>query len=192
MRKLFAIVIICTLSLASFAGCAFKASEPTVDMSTFTDCGEETFIKALETVGIPKEKHTIHREHAFNFPDDQTEYIYEYCLEATADNENYFAYVRCSEEATAKLLFNHFYNKYKDVWAAKGFRGAYSENSGETTGYVLIKGKLNESDGKTYTAYHDALYFKGKTVIIMMASDNRSDIERQIDNLCKEIGCEHP
>ena len=31
-----------------------------------------------------------------------------------------------------------------------------------------------------------------KTVILMMASDNRSDIERQIDNLCKEIGYQNP
>jgi len=192
MRKLFAMLTICILSFAAFTGCGFKRSEPTVDMSSFTDCGEETFIKALETVGIPKEKHTIHREHAFNFPDDETEYIYEYCLEATADNENYFAYVRCSEEKTAKLLFDHFYKKYNDVWSTKGFFGTYSENSSDTSGYVLINGRLNESDGKTYTAYHDALYFKGKTVIIMMASDNRSDIERQIDNLCKEIGVEHP
>lgn len=192
MRKLFAIITICIFSLTAFSGCLLKRSEPTVDMSAFTDCGEEKFIKALVTVGIPEDKHKIHREHAFNFPDDKTEYIYEYCLEATADNENYFAYVRCSEEATAKLLFDHFYKKYNDVWTTKGFRGAYSESSSETSGYVLINGNLNESDGKTYTAYHDALYFKGKTVIIMMASDNRSDIERQIDNLCKEIGCEHP
>lgn len=192
MRRLFAAMTVWVLVLAAFTGCGFKLSEPAVDMSTFTDCGEEKFISALETVGIPKDKHTIHRDHAFKFPEEDTEYIYEYCLEATADNENYFAYVRCSDETTTKKLFDHFYVKYKDVWATKGFRGAYSENSSETSGYVLMNGRLMESDGKTYTAYHDALYFKDRTVIIMMASDNRSDIERQIDNLCKEIGCQNP
>ncbi|MBR6488026.1 MAG: hypothetical protein IKT20_03880 [Clostridiales bacterium] len=192
MRKLFVLITICILSFAAFTGCGIGSAEPSVDMSTLTDCGEETFINALVTVGIPKEKHTIHKEHAFNFPGDETEYIYEYCLEATADNENYFAYVRCSEADAAQKLFVHFYNKYKDVWTTKGFKGAHSEGTGETAGYVLINGKLIEKDGRTYTAYHDALYFKDRTVIIMMASDNRSDIQRQIDNLCKEIGCEHP
>ncbi len=192
MRKLFAVLTVCILTLTAFSGCSLRFSEPEVDMSAFTDCGEETFIKALETVGIPKDNHKIHREHAFKFPDDETEYVYEYCLEATADNENYFAYVRCTEADAARKLFLHFYTKYQDVWSSRGFKGAHSDNSSETSGYVLISGRLGESDGKTYTAYHDALYFKDRTVIIMMASDNRSDIERQIDNLCKEIGCQNP
>lgn len=192
MRKIFALLLTMVMTAAAFTGCSIRFSEPSVDMSAFTDCGEDNFIKALETVGIPKEKHTIHRDHAFKFPDDDTEYIYEYCLEATADNENYFAYVRCSEAATAKKLYDHFYKKYKDVWTTKGFLGIHSDEVGETTGYVLINGRLSQSDGKTYTAYHDALYFKDRTVIIMMASDYRSDIVRQIDNLCKEIGCQNP
>ena len=192
MRRIIAVLTVCILTISIFAGCSFGFKEPEVDMNSFTDCGEEKFISSLETVGIPKEKHVIHKDHAFTFPDDETEYIYEYCLEATADNENYFAYVRCSDEATTKKLFDHFYAKYKDVWGVKGFHGSYSANSGETSGYVLINGRLSESDGKTYTAYHDALYFKGRMVIIMMASDDRADIKRQIDNLCKEIGCQNP
>ena len=54
MRKLIAILTICIFSITAFTGCFFKRTEPTVDMSTFTDCGEETFIKALVTVGIPQ------------------------------------------------------------------------------------------------------------------------------------------
>lgn len=192
MRRLFALLIVCIISLTAFTGCGIRFKEPEVDMSAFTVCNEETFIKALETVGIPKDKHVLHKDHAFKFPEEDTEYIYEYCLEATADNENYFAYVRCSDETTAKKLFDHFYAKYKDVWTTKGFLGIHSESSTETNGYVLLNGRLSEKDGKSYIAYHDALYFKERTVIIMMASDNRSDIERQIDNLCKEIGCQNP
>ena len=192
MRKFIASVLTCIVLAAVLTGCGFKFSEPSVDMSSFTACSEETFISALEKVGVPKEKHTIHRAHAFKFPDEEEEYPYEYCLEATADNENYFSYIRCTDENSARNVFNHFYNKYKEVWSGKGFLGAHSESTGDTAGYVLINGRLGENDGKTYIAYHDALYFKDKTVIIMMASDYRSDIERQIDNLCKEIGCQNP
>ncbi len=192
MRKIFALLIACIMAVAACTGCGIKFSEPAVDMSSFKVCKEDTFISALEKVGVPKEKHKIHRDHAFKFASEETDYTYEYCLEATADNENYFSYVRCFDDAMAKSLFEHYYAKYKDVWSAKGFWGVHSESSDASSGYVLISGKLNEKDGKTYIAYHDALYFKDKTVIIMMASDNRSDIERQIDNLCKEIGCQNP
>ena len=192
MRKLFAFLTVCIMTFAALTGCGMKFSEPSVDMSSFTVCGEEKFISALETVGIPKDKLKIHRDYAFKFADEETEYAYEYCLEATADNENYFCYVRCPDDATAKSLFEHFYAKYKDVWSTKGFWGAHSDNLTDKDGYVLISGRLSENDGKTYIAYHDALYFKDKTVILMMASDYRSDIERQIDNLCKEIGCQNP
>lgn len=192
MRKLFALLTACIMMFTAFTGCGRRLSEPTVDMSSFTVCTEDRFITALETVGVPKEKHTIHRDHAFKFVDEETAYTYEYCLEATADNENYFSYVRCSDEAMAKSLFEHYYAKYKEVWSGKGFWGIHSDNVSDTDGYVLISGRLSESDGKTYIAYHDVLYFKDKTVILMMASDYRSDIERQIDNLCKEIGCQNP
>ena len=192
MRKLSAFIMACIMTVAAFTGCGLRFKEPEVDMSSLTVCKEDAFISALEKVGVPKEKHTIHRDHAFKFTEEETAYTYEYCLEATADNENYFSYVRCFDEAVAKSLFEHYYTKYKEVWSAKGFFGIHSESSDASSGYVLISGKLNEKDGKTYIAYHDALYFKDKTVIIMMASDNRSDIERQIDNLCKEIGCQNP
>ena len=192
MRKILALLFICIMTVAACTGCGVKFSEPSVDMSAFTVCKEDAFISALEKVGVPKEKQTIHRDHAFKFASEEDSYTYEYCLEATADNENYFSYVRCFDEAVAKSLFEHYYAKYKEVWSAKGFRGIYSDSNDASSGYVLISGKLNEKDGKTYIAYHDALYYKDKTVIIMMASDNRSDIERQIDNLCKEIGCQNP
>ena len=192
MRRITALLIACIMTITSLTGCAIRFSEPKVDMSTFAVCGEDTFISALETVGVPKEKHKIHRDHAFKFVEEETAYTYEYCLEATADNENYFSYVRCFDDAVAKSLFEHYYTKYKEVWKTKGFWGIHSDSSDENSGYVLISGRLGEKDGKTYTAYHDVLYYKDKTVIIMMASDNRSDIERQIDNLCKDIGCQHP
>ena len=192
MRKITALLIACIMTLTALTGCGIRLSEPSVDMSSFTVCSEDTFVKALETVGVPKEKHVIHRDHAFKFPEEEATYTYEYCLEATADNENYFSYVRCFDETVAKSLFERYYSKYKEVWSTNGFWGIHSDSTGETSGYVLISGRLGEKDGKTYIAYHDVLYFKDKTVIIMMASDFRSDIERQIDNLCKEIGCEHP
>ena len=192
MRKIFALLMTCIMTVAAVTGCNMRFSEPTVDMSSFAFCGEDKFISALETVGVPKEKHVIHRDHAFKFTEEEEMYTYEYCLEANADNENYFSYVRCTDEAMAKSLFEHYYAKYKEVWTGKGFFGIHSDSSTETNGYVLINGSLSQSDGKTYIAYHDVLYFKDKTVVIMMASDNRSDIERQIDNLCKEIGCQHP
>ena len=192
MRKIFALLTACVMAVAALTGCSLRQKEPEVDMSAFTVCGEDKFISALETVGIPREKHKIHKDHKIKFVDEETAYTYEYCLEATADNENYFCYVRCTDEVMAKSLFEHFYANYKDVWSNKGFRGAHSDGMSGTAGYVLISGRLSESDGKTYTAYHDALYLKDKTVILMMASDYRSDIERQIDNLCKEIGWQNP
>lgn len=192
MRKLFALLTACILAVAALTGCNTGLKEPDVDMSSFNVCSEDRFISALETVGVPKDKHKIHKDYMLKFADEETAYTYEYCLEATADNENYFCYVRCTDEAMAKSLFEHFYAKYKDVWSGKSFRGGHSDSLNEAGGYVLISGKVRESDGKSYIAYHDALYFKGKTVILMMASDYRSDIERQIDNLCKEIGCQNP
>ena len=192
MRKLFALLTAFIMALAAFAGCSLSSKEPDVDMSSFIVCGEDRFISALETVGIPRDKHKVHKDYMLKFADEETAYSYEYCLEATADNENYFCYVRCTDETMAKSLFEHFYAKYKEVWSGKRFRGKHSDSLSSSQGYVLISGRLSESDGKTYTAYHDALYFKDKTVILMMASDNRSDIERQIDNLCKEIGCQNP
>lgn len=192
MRRIFALLTICVIMVAAFTGCSARLKEPDVDMSSFTVCGEDRFISALETVGVPKDKHKIHKDYKLKFADEEVEYAYEYCLEATADNENYFCYVRCSDAATAKGLFEHFSAKYREVWSGKGFRGGHSDGLSEAGGYVLISGRLSEKDGKTYIAYHDALYLKDKTVILMMASDHRSDIERQIDNLCKEIGCQNP
>ena len=192
MRRIVALLTACIMALTALTGCNFKFSEPSVDMSAFTVCSEDSFITALETVGVPQEKHVIHRDHAFKFAEEEETYTYEYCLEATADNENYFSYVRCFDEAVAKSLFERYYKKYSEVWSTKGFWGAHSESNGDASGYVLINGRLAENDGSTYIAYHDVLYYKDKTVIIMMASDYRDDIVRQIDNLCKEIGCQNP
>ena len=192
MRKLFALLTAFIMTVSAFTGCSGNLKEPEIDMNSFTVCGEDKFISALETVGVPRDKHKVHRDYSLKFADEETAYTYEYCLEATADNENYFCYVRCTDEEMAKSLFGHFYAKYREVWDAKGFKGAHSEGLSDTAGYVLISGRSGEKDGKTYTAYHDALYFKDKTVILMMASDYRSDIERQVDNLCKEIGCQNP
>ena len=67
MRRIAALLTACIMALTALTGCNFKFSEPSVDMSAFTVCSEDSFITALETVGVPKEKHVIHRDHAFKF-----------------------------------------------------------------------------------------------------------------------------
>ena len=64
----------------------------------------------------------------------------------------------------------HYYAKYKDVWSAKGFWGVHSESSDASSGYVLISGKLNEKDGKTYmvvrTDYPNTVFNSGRGILV--------------------------
>ena len=81
----------------------------------FSKINEEDFFRALEVIGIQKSNIEIMEDTSFSFNDVDTNFEVEYNIDAYADNENYYSYTRCADEATAKALFQYYWieNNFK-------------------------------------------------------------------------------
>ena len=119
-------------------------------------------------------------------------YEVEYCIDAYADNENYYSYVKCVDEDTAMALFEYYYSDYKDIFDAKDFSGISSHEVGSNTAYILIDGRYDDKAANTYTPYHDAIFLKGDTLVMAIASDYDLAIEKEVNTFLDALGYPHP
>ncbi|MCR5327695.1 MAG: hypothetical protein K6E12_02415 [Saccharofermentans sp.] len=179
-------------SVMLFAGCAGITHEPEVDVDSLKEIDEEDFFKALEAIGIEESDTEIMEDSSFSFSGEDIDYEVEYCIDAYADNENYYSYVRCVDEDTAMALFEYYYSDYKDVFDAKDFSGISSHEVGSNTAYVLIDGRYDDKAANTYTPYHDAIFLKGDTLVIAIASDYDLSIEKEVNTFLDALGYPHP
>ena len=184
-----------TLALAAatlFSGCAGITHEPKVNMSGLKEVSEDDFFSALEKIGIDEYNTNVMEDTSFSFEDDDTEFDIEYSIDAYADNENFYSQTRCVDEATARELFQYYYNDYTYLFDSKNFSGIQSHELGDTTGYLLIDGRYNDNAAGTYTPYHDAIFLKGNTVVFAMASDYDLSIEKEVNDFLDALGYPHP
>ena len=175
-----------------FAGCAGITHEPKVDVSKLKDIDENDFFEALEKIGIDERDTDVMEDTSFSFDDNDMDFEVEYCIDAYADNDNYYSYTRCVDEATAKALFDYYFDDYDHIFDSKDFSGIKSYEVGTNTGYLLIDGRYDNQVSGTYTPYHDALFLKGDTVVFAMASDYDVAIEKEVNNFLDALGYPHP
>ena len=175
-----------------FAGCAGVTHEPKVDVSSLKTVSENDFLTALDKIGVSDANIDIMEDTSFSFNDDDTDFEVEYNIDAVADNDNYYSYTRCVDEATAKALFEYYYNDYKYLFDSKEFSGIQSHEIGDNTGYLLIDGRYDDKSAGTYTPYHDAIFLKGDTVVFAMASDYDVAIEKEVNHFLDALGYPHP
>ena len=184
-----------SLILASamlFAGCAGITHEPKVDVSSLKEVSEDDFFTALEAIGIEKSDTEVMEDTSFSFNGDNQDFEIIYNIDAYADNENFYSYTKCVDEETAKALFDYYYSDYAGVFDDKDFSGISSHEVGTNTAYVLIDGRLDNDATGTYTPYHDALFLKGDTVIVAVASDYDLTIEKEVNTFLDALGYPHP
>lgn len=179
-------------SVVLFTGCAGITHEPKVDMSALSPVDDETFFNALKTIGIDDSDIQSMVDTSFSFTDSDTEYEIVINLDATSEKNNQYSYTRCADEATAKKLFEYYYDNYDHVFDAKEFSGISSHEVGSDYAYVLIDGRYDNNTSNTYTPYHDALYLKDDTVIVVISSDYDLTIEKEINDFLNAIGYPHP
>jgi hypothetical protein len=175
-----------------FSGCAGVTHEPKVDMDKLAVVTEDDFYAALTKIDIKDSNIEAMEDTSFSFNDDDTDFEVEYNIDAYADNENYYSYTRCADEATAKALFQYYYDDYKYLFDSKDFSGIQSHEIGDNTGYLLIDGRYDDKNAGTYTPYHDAIFLKGDTVIFAMASDYDLSIEKEVNTFLDALGYPHP
>ena len=108
-------------SVVLFTGCAGITHEPKVDMSALSPVDDETFFNALKTIGIDDSDIQSMVDTSFSFTDSDTEYEIVINLNATSEKNNQYSYTRCADEATAKKLFEYYYDNYDHVFDAKEF-----------------------------------------------------------------------
>ena len=81
---------------------------------------------------------------------------------------------------------------YDHIFDAKEFSGISSHEVGSNTAYVLIDGRFDNEGANTYTPYHDAVFLKGDTVIVVIASDYVLSIEKEVNDFLNALGYPHP
>ena len=175
-----------------FTGCEGITHEPAVDVSSLKAVDENDFFNALAAIGIEKSDAKIMEDTCFTFTGYDTEYNVIYDIDANSDNKNFYSFVKCEDEATAKALFEYYYDGYTYLFDSKDFSGIKSTEIGENTAYLLIDGRYDDKASDTYTPYHDALYLKNDTVIVAMASDYDLAIEKEVNNFLDALGYPHP
>ena len=185
----------CTAVMATaivFAGCAGITHEPKVDMAALPAVDDKAFLDALHSIGVDDRDIRSMVDTSFSFTDDNTEYEIKISLDTTSDKNNQYSYTRCADEATAMDLFNYYYDNYDHVFDAKEFSGISSHETGSNSAYVLIDGRYDNENTSTYTPYHDAIYLKGDTVIVVIASDYEFSIEKEVNDFFVALGYPHP
>lgn len=175
-----------------FAGCAGITHEPKVDMSKLDAVDDKDFINALEAIGIDESDVEIMSETSFSFAGDDNDFEVIINMDATSEKENLFSYTHCVDEKTAKALFEYYYDDYDHLFDAKDFSGISSHEVGSDYAYVLIDGRYDDKISNTYTPYHDAIYLRGDTVIVAIASDYDLSIEKEVNDFLDALGYPHP
>ncbi len=175
-----------------FAGCAGITHEPKVDMSSLNAVDDMAFLNALEAIGIDKSDAEVMADTSFSFADDDTDFEVIINIDATSEKDNQFSYTHCVDEKTAKALFDYYYSDYDRVFDAKDFSGISSHEVGNNFAYVLIDGRYDDMITKTYTPYHDAIFLRGDTVIVAIASDYDFSVEKEVNEFLDALGYPHP
>ena len=177
-----------------FSGCAGITHEPSVDVSSLPVVSEENFYNALSSIGIADTDTSVIEDSSFTFSESDIEFDVIINIDGTSVNSNEYSYTRCVDEETAKALFDYYYEEYEPVFDMKEFSGISSHESGEDYGYILIDGRVDSEENgiSIYTPYHDAIFLKGDTVIVAIASDYEKHIEDEVDKLLDSIGYPHP
>ena len=175
-----------------FAGCAGVTHEPKVDMSAQADIDDGAFIAALEKIGVDDSDIDVMNDTSFSFTGDSTDFEVIVNIDAISDKENQYSYTKCVDEATAKALFNFYYSDYDGIFDNKNFSGISSHEVGDNTAYILIDGRYDDKIANTYTPYHDAIFLKGDTVIVAIASDYDLTIEKEVNDFLDALGYPHP
>lgn len=179
-------------TIVVFAGCAGITYEPKVDVAALPDVDDTAFYNALNAIGIDESDVEVMSDTSFSFADDDTDFKVIINLDATSDNDNQFSYTQCVDEKTAKALFDYYYDDYDYLFDAKDFSGISSHEVGSNSAYVLIDGRYNDNTANTYTPYHDAIFLRGDTVIVAIASDYDLSIEKEINDFLNALGYPHP
>ena len=174
------------------AGCAGITHEPKVDMSQLAVVDDAAFYNALNAIGLDESYVAVMADTGFSFADVDTEYEVILNLDATSDNNNQYSYTHCVDEATAKALFDYYYDNYDDLFDADDFSGISSHEVNEDSAYILIDGRIDDKATNTYTPYHDAIYLKGDTVIVTIAGNYDFTVEKEINTFLDALGYPHP
>lgn len=174
------------------AGCAGITHEPKVDMSSLSKVDEAAFLDALSSIGIERSDVQSMVDTSFSFTDNNTEYEVVINLDVTSDKKNQYSFTQCADEATARELFEYYYDNYDGVFEAREFSGISSHETAGNSAYVLIDGRYDNKTANTYTPYHDALYLKEDTVIVVIASDYDLTIEKEVNDFLDALGYPHP
>ncbi|MBQ6303796.1 MAG: hypothetical protein IJK83_07200 [Clostridiales bacterium] len=175
-----------------FAGCEGVTYEPEVDVASLKTVSEQDFFNALKSINIEEDETTTMKDTSFSFEGESEEYPIIFTIDVYSVSDNFFAYTHCADEKTAKDLFSYYYDQYDDVFESPDFSGIKSYNVGENTGYILIDGRRDNKEERSYLPYHDALFLKGDTVIVAVASDYQLDIEKEVDDFLDHLGYPHP
>ena len=175
-----------------FAGCAGITHEPKVDMTSLSKVDDTAFLDALNAIGIERSDVQSMVDTSFSFTDSNTEYEVLINLDVTSDKNTQYSYTKCADESTAKELFDYYYDNYDHIFDAKEFSGISSHETGSNYAYVLIDGRYDNKESNTYTPYHDALYLKEDTVIVVIASDYELSIEKEVNDFLNALGYPHP
>ena len=175
-----------------FAGCAGITHEPKVDMSALPVVDDAAFSSALYAIGIEDSDVNVMEDTSFSFSDNDTDYKVMIHLDATSEKNNQFSYSHCADEKTARELFDYYYDNYDHIFDAEDFSGISSHETGSDSAYVLIDGRCDNNATNTYTPYHDAIFLKGDTVIVVVASDYDPLTEKEINDFLKALGYPHP
>jgi hypothetical protein len=175
-----------------FAGCAGITHEPKVDMSALPVVDDAAFLNALNSIGIEEADVRTMADTSFSFSDNDTDYKVVINLDATSEKNNQFSYSQCADEKTARELFDYYYDNYDHLFDAEEFSGISSHEIGSDSAYVLIDGRCDNNTTNTYTPYHDAIFLKGDTVMVVVASDYDIITEKEINDFLKALGYPHP
>lgn len=175
-----------------FAGCAGVTHEPKVDMAAQADIDDGAFMAALEKIGVDNSDIDVMTDTSFSFTGDSTDFEVIVNIDAISGRENQYSYTKCVDEETAKALFDFYYADYDSVFDSKNFSGISSHEVGSNTAYILIDGRYDDQIAGTYTPYHDAIFLKGDTVIVAIASDYDLTIEKEVNDFLDTLGYPHP
>ena len=190
--KIFATFVSVLASAILFAGCTGLIHKQSVDMSALSKVDDKAFMNALSTIGIDESDVDVMTDTSFKFTDNDTDYKVVINLDATSDKMNRYSYTQCADEATARSLFDYYYDKCSYVFDTKEFNGSCNHEVSSNYAYVLIDGTYNNDSDNTYTPYHNAIYLKEDTVIVAVANDYGLSVNKEINDFLKALGYPHP
>ncbi|MBR3340164.1 MAG: hypothetical protein IKG30_00965 [Clostridiales bacterium] len=190
--KLFATGVSVLASAILLAGCAGLMQKKSVDMQSLRKVDDKAFINALGTIGIDESDVDIMSDTSFKFTDYDKDFATVINLDATSDKMNRYSFTLCADKATARALFDYYYNKCSYVFDAKEFTGVSSHEVNGNDAYVLIDGTYDNKSDNTYTPYHNAIYLKDDTVIVAIANDYGLTVNKEINDFLKALGYPHP